>query len=160
MAITTDKSTQLTNTDATPSVALDPSSNHGRKRYAYFDFTKSGAGDAGSTCETVRLPAGKVRLFLLESLLNTSALGASRTMDTGWQAYTDQNGDAVVADPNGLDDGVDVSSAAVFAPTGTIGGDETKLFQSISGVTIEVQVNDGTWDDAETLSGYFAYMID
>jgi len=128
---------------------------------AFFEFTQgSSAGDAGSLAYLVKLPAGKVRVLLPLSRIANSALGASRTMDLGWAAYTNDDGTAVAADPNGLDDGIDVSSAAATNPSGTIGGAETKLFESQAGVVLTAQINDGTIPAAATLKGYFLYVQD
>tara|TARA_R100000501_G_C2521929_1_gene48776 strand:- start:230 stop:475 length:246 start_codon:yes stop_codon:yes gene_type:complete len=81
-------------------------------------------------------------------------------MDLGWQAFTDDDGDSVAADPNGLDDGVDVSSAGSVIPGGTVGTHETYLFESQSGVIIDAQINDGTLPVAATLMGHFVYVVD
>lgn len=161
MAVTQEKSTQVTNSEASPS-AFNPTTDwHGRLRFARFNFTQgSSAGDAGSLAELVKLPHGKVRVVLPLSRVAFSALGASRTMDLGWLAYTNDSGTAVAADPNGLDDGVDVSSAGSVNPGGTVGGDETYLFESETGVTVTAQINDGTIPAAATLDGYIAYVVD
>lgn len=161
MAVTIEKSDQITNVEAEPIVFLHPTDNHGRMRSSFFTFTQgAAAGDAASFAYVVTIPAGKVRVYLPLSRVAFSALGSARTMDIGWLAYTDEDGTAVVADPNGLDDGVDVSSAGSVIPTGTLGTHETKLFQSQSGVTLTLQINDGTIPAAATLDGHFAYVKD
>jgi len=161
MAVTTEKSDQITNQEASPPVMTGVDTLRGKMKILRFTFTQgAAAGDATSTAELVKVPAGVVRVFLALSRITVSALGAARTMDIGWQAYTDTNDDAVVADPNGLDDGVDVSSAVTYNPTGTVGEDETYLFESNGGVTIEAQVNDGTIPAAATINGYFVYVQD
>jgi hypothetical protein len=157
MAVTTQKSTQVAairdNTGA-----LDYQKYGGALRKFEFDFTQSGAGDAGSTAEVVDLPAGRISVVLPLSRIAFSAMGTSRTMDVGWLAHTRNDGTAVAADPNGLDDGVDVSSAGAVAPGGTVGGAETHTFDSRDGVTLTLQVNDGTLPDAATLKGYFVVV--
>ncbi|MEP4379757.1 MAG: hypothetical protein ABJ215_01150 [Alphaproteobacteria bacterium] len=162
MAITTENSTQYANTLAEPRVANPTHDAHGRLRFARFNFTQgAAAGDAGSLARLVKLPKGKVRVILPLSRLAHSALGASRTLDLGWEAHVGDDGSgAVAADPNGLDDGVDVSSAGAFVPGGTLGGDETQLFESLDGVVITGQVNDGTIPAGATLDGYLAYVMD
>lgn len=161
MAVVNENSNLYANQVATGAQTFShPSSLHGRKRIAWFDYTRTTVGDASSLVNLVKLPPGRVRVFLNETVFSSSALGAARTMDTGWLAYNDPDGAAVAADPNGLDDGVDVSSAAVFSPTGTVGGEETYLFQSRDGVTLTAQVNDGTWPAAATLQGYVTYVVD
>jgi hypothetical protein len=161
MAITTQDSTQLANTVAEPRVKNPTTDAHGRLRFARFSFVQSGVGDAGSIARLVRLPKGKVRVILPLSRVAFSALGASRTMDLGWEAYQADGGSGeIAADPNGLDDGVDVSSAGAVVPGGTVGSDETVLFETLTGVVLTAQVNDGTIPDAATLSGHIAYVMD
>ena len=154
MAVTQQKSTQVSNAAASPAVMNPTHDWHGRLRIARFDFTQSGQGDAGSLAELVQLPAGRVRVILPLSRVAFAAMGAARTLDLGWLAYTDDDGNAVTADPNGLDDGVDVATAGSINPDGTVGGDESYLFSSQAGVTIPAQINDGTFDDLKTLKGY------
>ncbi len=161
MAVTQEKSDQITNTEAKPFVALNTTDHHGKDRKSFFGFTQSAAaGDAGSLVETIILPAGRVRLYLLNSRFTVSAYGAARTMDLGWLAYKDLDGVAVVADPNGLHDGEDVSGATSFIPGGTVGVTETFLFESQGGVTLTAQVNDDTIPAAATLDGYWAYVVE
>ncbi len=161
MAVTTQNSDQYANHVATPPVMNAPHVWGGKMRQAFFEFTQSGAGDAGSIARLVKLPAGKVRVILPLSRIAFSALGTSRTLDLGWEAYEDDDGfDAVAADPNGLDDGVDVSSAGSVNPAGTVGGAETYLFESAEGVVITAQINDGTIPDAATLKGYLVYVVE
>ena len=162
MAVTTEYSDQYTESYVTiPAKVPETHEWMGRFRIGFFTFTQgSSAGDAGSYAYLIKLPAGKVRLMLSMSRVHSSALGSSRTMDLGWTAYTDDDGDAVAADPNGLDDGVDVSSAVAFAPAGTVVTHETKLFESKEGVVLTAQVNDGTLPAAATIGGHFVYVID
>lgn len=162
MAVTTENSDQYANLVASPRVHNPTHHSHGRLRFQFFEFTQgSSAGDAGSIARLCKLPAGKVRLFLPLSRIYFSAMGTSRTMDLGWEAYSDDDGgDAVAADENGLDDGVDVSAAGSVNPGGTIGTHETKLFESEDGVVLTAQINDGTIPAAATISGYVVYAID
>lgn len=161
MAVTQEKSDQITNQEASPPVMAGVDTLRGKLKILRFTYTQgAAAGDAGSLSELVKVPAGVVRVFLALSRITTSAFGAARTMDIGWLAYTDTDGAAVAADPNGLDDGVDVSSAVSFAPTGTVGEDETYLFESNGGVTLTAQTNDATIPAAATINGYFVYVQD
>jgi len=162
MAVTAEESTQVANYNTTvPPVHMAPHDWGGKLRFFRFTFTQgAAAGDVASTQALVRLPGGKIRVILPLSRIAFSAFGAARTLDLGWQAYTDDNGDAVAADPNGLDDGVDVSSAGSVIPSGTVGGDETYLFESQAGVIIESQCNDDTIPAAATLKGHIAAVIE
>lgn len=161
MAVTTENSTQVARRLAERPTQVPTYDLHGRMRIAYFDFTQgASAGDAGSLARLVQLPAGKVRVLLALSRIYSGAMGTSRTMDIGHEAYTQTDGTAVAADEDDLDANVDVSSAVAFNPIGTIGTNETKLFDSKAGVTLTAQVNDGTLPAAGTISGYFVYVID
>ena len=161
MAVTTEDSVEVARAEATPRKVNQTHKWHGRLRYAHFEFTQgAAAGDAGSIARLVKLPQGKVRVILPLSRVAFSAMGAARTMDLGWEAYTDDDAAAVAADPNGLDDGVDVSGAGSVNPGGTIGTHETKLFESHSEVVLTAQINDGTIPAAATIMGYFAYVVD
>ena len=81
-------------------------------------------------------------------------------LDVGWQAYTDLDGNAVVADPNGLADNIDVAAAGAKTVTGTIGEDETKQFLSRDEIVIEATVAGGTIPAGATLNGYLVYVKD
>lgn len=150
----TQNSTQYAQGIAQPPTMVESNQWNGKMRFYEFDWTAA-AGSAGDTVALIKIPAGKVRLVLPLSRIAFSAFGASRTMDLGWEAYTDSDGAAVAADPNGLDDGVDVSGAGSVNPSGTVGGAETYLFDSRGGVVITAQINDGTIVAANTLKGYF-----
>ena len=159
--MTQQKSTQIQNLEAQPPVGIPTTDWKGSLRFARFSFEQvDEAGAAGSLAELVRLPAGNIRVILGLSYVAFSAMGASRTMDLGWLAYETPEGVAMVADPNGLDDGVPVSGAGSVTPDGTVQGDETFLFQSKAGVTLTAQINGGQLGIGETLNGYFAYVQD
>lgn len=161
MTVTTDQSTQYAASEAKPNTFVATHDWHGRMRIAFFNFTQGATeGEAGSLAYLCKLPAGKVRIILPLSRLAFSAMATGRTMDLGWLAYVNLDGVDVVADPNGLDDGVDVSSAGSLNPGGTIGAHETKLFESQGGVTITAQINDAAIGVGETIDGYFVYVLD
>ena len=161
MALTNEASVELGNVEASPPVANPVHAWHGRVRIARFDFTQgAAAGDAGSSARLIRLPAGRVRVLLALSRIAFSAMGTARTMDLGWEAYTDDNGTAVAAAAAGLDAAVNVAAAGSVNPSGTVGGDETVLFASESGVVIAATINGGTIPAAATLKGYLLYVVD
>ena len=157
MAVTTDQSTELDNQDARPPVANHSSLVGGRLRMAKFTTTQSGAGDATSSFKIAKLPPGKITL--LGALCNCTHnwTTASATMDVGWDAYTDFNGDAVAADPNGIDDGINVDTAGstAFGSALTAG---LKNFESKDGVDIRITSQDTAIADADTAEGYLVYV--
>ncbi len=160
MAVTTQKGDQVTNLDATPPVVENTANMHGRMRIAYFSHTQSGAGDANSTVEVVRLPAGKVRLLGALSRIEHNWTVSTVDMNVGWAAYVDIDGTAVVADPNGLDAAIDVDSAGTIAVGSVLGTADTKLFESQSGVSIELQAVAAGLADTDTVEGYLVYVVD
>lgn len=160
MAVTNQKSDQVTNFDAVPPVKAGAHDIHGRLRVAYFKHTQSGAGDATSDIEAVRLPAGKVRILGALSNIEVSWATASATMDVGWAAYEDLNGTAVAADPNGLDDGINVDTANTETAIGSLVEAKTKLFESKGGVSIMLTSQDVALADGDTAEGYIVYVVD
>lgn len=162
MAVTTEKSDQITNVEATPAVLEDTTSLHGRHRIAYFTHTQVAVGDANSLVEVVKLPAGRVRVLFSESLIEHAWATALIDMSVGWAAYVDQDGDAVVADPNGLDVAIDVDTAGVFVPGSALaaGTAKTMLFESQGGVTLTVQAIAAALAIGDTVNGYFTYVLD
>lgn len=159
MAVTTQKSTQVTNFDASPSVREETSDVHGRLRIAAFDHTQSGAGDATSSAEVARLPAGTVRLLGALSRVEHNWTTSSATMDVGWDAYTDLDGDAVAADADGIDNGVSVDTAGAMAVGSALTAD-TKVFTSQGGVSIRLTSTDTAIVSGDTASGYLVYVLD
>jgi len=160
MAVTTQKSDQLTNLDSSPPVLADSMDVHGRLRIAFFSFTQSGAGDAGSSVEIARLPPGKCRI--LGSLCNVEAAvaAASATVDIGWDAFVDLDGEAVAADTDGLLDGGDIDTTAnIDLTTPGTNVAATKTFESRDGVSIRATVVTAI-ADTETIDGYLVYSYD
>lgn len=165
MAVTTQKSTEYTNATASPVVNNAPHEMHGRVRIAYFTHDQDGAGDATSSVALCKLPGGKVRLLLGSSFMYVNWTTASATLDLGWDAYTDIDGDAVSADADGLIDGLSVESAGLYsgedlvtALTQAQGG--TKLFESQDGVVLRATSTDTAIADGDDLVGYVMYVVD
>lgn len=162
MAVTNQSSTEYTAQTASPPTVQETTVIHGRVRFAKVTHTQDGAGDATSTVDLIKLPAGRVRLLGPLCQLRFSAFGAARTLDVGWTAYTDIDGAAVVADADGLDDGIDVSSAGTM-PLGTntaVTDGDTYEFESDDGVVLQATVLGGTIPDAATIKGFIAYVVD
>jgi hypothetical protein len=161
MAITTQKSDQVTNQDATPPTMNALHLSSGSLRIEYFKHTQSGAGDDGSSVTLVRLPAGQGVVFKQLSLIRWTAFGASRVMDIGYAAYTERDGDAVSAGADIFEDGRDVSSAnakGVLLGTGTNADDlPVYIYDSKAPVDVKALVTGGTWPDAAVVEGWIAY---
>ena len=169
MAVTNEKSLQITNLEAQPPVGIPSTDWKGVKRVMRFNFTQgSNAGDATSTADLVKLPAGNIRVLLSECWMHRSAFGASRVLDIGWTAYKTPGGADVVADPDAFVDGLSVASAGDALWSGANQGasangldlDSSVLVQSRAGVTVQAVVAGGTIPAGATLTGYVTYIQD
>lgn len=165
MAVTLQESTQYTQLYTTkPATPLSSTDYHGVVRCAYFTHTQSGAGDATSSVALAKLPPGRVRLLLGSCRAWVDWTTASATLDLGWDAYTDLDGAAVAADPDGMVDGLNVDTAGYFnfegalAATKALGG--TKLFESKGGVVIRATSQDVALAASSVIAGYLQYVQD
>lgn len=161
MAITVQKSTEFTQQEG----PLQDNRQYwpaegGKLRVAHFTLPATiVTGDDGSSVELVRIPQGKVRVIPGLSLINVSALGASRVMDLGVRAYTASDGiTAVAAILNDFVNDRDVSSAtsANFAVSGV---PVKRDYFSSTGFTICALVAGGTIPIGATMSGYVVYEM-
>lgn len=161
MAVTTEYSDQLMLTRNEPGEFIDTSEWAGRQRIQYFSFTQgAAAGDANSKAILVELPAGRLRILRDKSVVATSAFGASRTLDVGYQAYTAKDGTATVADDDALVAATSVATAATNDMAAAAGADPTLYVNSRTGLTIEATVEGGTIPAGATITGYIVYVKD
>ena len=161
MAVTTQKSTEYTNATSSPVVQNAVHDYHGRVRIAYFTHDQDGAGDATSSVALCALPAGKVRVLLASSSAYVNWTTGSATLDLGWDAYTNTDGTAVPADPDGLVNGLNVDTAGYQtfgAGTAATGG--TYLFESQGGVVLRATSQDQALASGDDLVGYMMYVVD
>jgi hypothetical protein len=164
MAVTNEKSTQVTKLTASPKQELSVKERDGRVRMARVDYTQSAAaGDIGSTQELCQLPAG-ARILGNLSFLAVSAFGAARTLDIGTRAHRNaQTGALVPEAAASINSAVDVSAAVRFSlaadANGPVnaGGDtltftgEVFVFSTVAGGTIPA---------GATIKGDIAYIVD
>jgi len=162
MAVTTQNSTEYTNATASPVVTLNPTTDYaGRVRIMHFTHAQSGAGDATSSVALGTLPAGKVKVLLASSNAYVNWTTGSATLDLGWDAYTDGDGNSVAADADGLLDGLNVDTAGQFSfGSGQNATGGTYTFNSKSGVTIRATSQDTAIADGDDLVGYILYVVD
>ena len=169
MAVTTQNSTEYGNLVAEPPVGIPTTSGKGVKRIMRFSFTQSGAGDANSLVNLARLPAGNIRVLLTECFMHSSDFGTGITLDIGWTAYTDAEGNAVAADADAFVDGLDVSTQAATVlwsgeAQGTGSGvtiDKTFLLSSRAGILVQaIVLGAGGIPDGATLTGFMTYVQD
>lgn len=152
MAVTQQKSLQITNSETRPIILAATTDSHGRQRVARFDFSQTvAAGDATSQAELHDLPAGRLRL--LEIVYSVSALGAARLLAFGHLGLVDGN-TVTVADPDAFAAAIDASAAV----KGRVLVDQ--LVVSDLAVRLTAQVTGGTLPVGATLSGWATYVQD
>ena len=164
MAVTSQKSVEYTNATATPPVNNNTTEQHGSIRLAFFTHDQVGTGDTGSSVALCELPAGRVRVLASLSRAYVNWTTSSATLDLGFDAYTDLNGDAVAADPDGLVDGLSVDTVGFFTLEGAIAANlltgGTYVFESKEGVVIRATATDNAQVAGDDLVGYIAYVQD
>lgn len=154
MAITNEVSAEAAIEAAGGVGRLSDASGGGKVHLAYFSFTQgAAAGDANSTADLRKLPPGRVRIVGSMSHIAFSAFGAARTLDIGYTAYVDEDGETVAAVVDALVDGADVSAAGSANMSGN------PLLESRAGVTVQAKVLGGTIPAGATLEGVIAYCI-
>ena len=162
MAVTTQNSTEYAATIATPLVKTSATNNTGKLRTLAFTFNQDGVGDAGSIIVLGKLPAGNVKIIGALSRFYCNIVASSATIDIGWQAYTSTDGDAVVADPDGMADGLDVDTVGYrtmegnTAATKLLGGNHS--FSSRDGVVIAVK-SVAALAASDDVDGYITYVV-
>lgn len=170
MALTAEYGVEYTSIYQTkPSAKVGTHTWHGRLRFMYVSHVQAADGTgAASNVALCKIPPGTVRLVLPMSYLYVNWTETSATLDLGWDAYTDLNGTAVVADPDGLLDGLGVDTADVYGfeeLTAAVGTGApattgyTKVFSSKDGVVIRATASPGI-AATDAIYGGFAYVQD
>ena len=152
MAVTTQKSTQLSRTMAAPGDGVQSSAGI---QVCKFNFTQSGAGDATSVALLCELSAGRVVIIPELCKAVASAWGTSRTVAIGYAENVGRDGSVVAASTAAL-----LTASTTAAAGGTIAG--------TSFIDLEVEVKNrlvitatvagGTIPDGATLVGRIAYL--
>jgi hypothetical protein len=166
MAATHEESVQYENVFTDAPVNLNPVSTWGSKlQVMFFNHVQSEAGDATSTVNLVKLPAGRVRLITGLSRAYVNWTTASATLDLGWRAYTGLDGVAVAESLAGIISALDVDTVGyqslesdVTALLASLGG--TKEFTSTSGVIICAHTPTAAIGSGDTIAGYLVYACD
>lgn len=157
MAVTVTKAAQIA--DGARKYPID---DHGKIRIMYGKITQVGAGDATSSWIIGSLPPGRVRVLPHLSRYKVSALGASRVMDIGHDAYTHLTEPAdsaqTAAAPAAFADDIDVSGAT-HATFPTTGGFKHDMY-SRDGIQLRATVAGGTIPDGATGEFLIAYVCE
>lgn len=120
-------------------------------RFSYTNDT-GGTLAAGSN---IQLATVGPCLILPTSTISVSALGASRTLDLGFQEHEDNEDNTVAADIDALIDGADVS-AAIDTTLLAVGVDAVKEggLELKAQTDILAQINGGTIPNGATIEGF------
>lgn len=78
--------------------------------FTFANPASGGASAIGDLVYLVKVPS-VCEILMFESLFRFSAWDTNTTIEIGWLAYTEPDGDAVVADDNGLLAALDVDAA-------------------------------------------------
>jgi hypothetical protein len=127
-----------------------------------FTFTQSAAaGDAASTMDLVILQKGRYVILPRLSQVHWDAFGASRVLDIGHAAYTNEAGATVAANTNRFDDDINVSSAGKAAMGSSLAiADAAGISINVGGVSdtdgfiVRATVAGGTIPAATKIWGY------
>ena len=150
MAVTNERSDQLKLYDQRE--RIPPGQANGRSRNAAFTHTQAANGDANSTVELCTLPPGD--MFVVDFSLDIPSLGAARTVNVGWRAYTDPDGTQVAENLSGFLSGIDASSnIKTVIPY-------CRRLRAGTPVTVVLQVAGGQLDAAKTINGAVDYSED
>ena len=107
-ASTPTSSIQYDNESSGGAVKTD-AANHGVVHYYRARWTCTGAGNATAYPIGV-IPAGSITILPHLSWLSADDAAATADLDVGYGAFTNEDGTAVAADPNGWFDSVDIGS--------------------------------------------------
>lgn len=141
------------------------------KRIERFTYTQAAAGTLGDAVYLCKVP-GVCRILLPELFIYFTDWDTSTVVSIGWDAYTEVDGDAVAADPDGLVNDLDVSQGGVgvfFGMMALVGTTSTLTidpaakidheFNSRHPVSITATFTGAAPTADDILSGYVTYCI-
>lgn len=113
-------------------------------------------GVDGEIINLRQLPPGRVIVYPRLSYLQCDALGASRVVAVGTDAYTDEAGSAVAAAINSWDSAISVASAVNLQLGASAAAGSGGIFEynSRSGVIIRATITGGTVPAATKFNGF------
>lgn len=166
MGVTNQESVQYENAFTDVPRVMNPVSVWGAKlQVAFFNHTQSGTGDATSTVNLVKLPAGRVRVISGLSRAYINWTTGSATLDLGHRAYTGLDGVAVPEALAAIISALDVDAVGyrslesdVTALLAALGG--TMEFTSKDGVIICAHSPTVAIATTDTIAGYIVYACD
>lgn len=165
MAITNEKSAELTLVTGTPASMVEVFKWHGRLRVATFKHTQgAAAGDIGSTADLVKLPAGSVRVIGALSKIYFRGNTALTTMDVGTRAFKKLDGTTNAELATAYVSAFAVGAGTVNTPldeaVANAGTFHDTVHQSQDGVTIFAKVAGAVWAVGAVTEGFIVYVLD
>ncbi|MEQ8369719.1 MAG: hypothetical protein RIE31_05105 [Alphaproteobacteria bacterium] len=154
--MTTTKSDQMTQVDASPPTVLSTTDWHGRLRLGYFSYTQGANGSIGDDVELLRLPPGRCRVLGHLCRVTASDKAAGATLALGWATHTTA-GTSVAADPDGLAAASDIASGpTTITPLAA----PYRQFDSDGGVTLTATFGVVAPLAGDTVEGHVVYVQD
>lgn len=143
-------------TQLTDGYIRTPREDAGKFRIEYFDFIAAVDGDATSTIDLVKLPAGPIRIIPYLSRITCVALSTSRTLSIGTRAYTTKaDGTQNAEEATSLLNALDVSGAVNQALSTVLKYD----MYSLKGLRLFATIGGGTFVTGKELSGVIAFVM-
>jgi len=161
MAASTPTSSIQYDNESSGGAVKTAATNHGVLHMYKCTYVFTGAGNP-TAFPIGMLPAGSITVFPALSWLNCDDAAATADLDVGYGAFVNEDGTAVVADPNGWFDSVDIGTAAKYIPwTGTGGILTTGPVQYNSKEGIPVTISSDTADQevGDVVDVYVAYVL-
>lgn len=158
------QSDQVAAVDADTGKRLRPIDTHGKLRIDYFYYKNNTGGTLadGTEIDLLDLPPGAVRLLLPLCMIKTTAMGASRVLDLGTRAYS-QNpaADMIVEDDDQFIANLDVSGAVARAAWQSPSNTLLKFdLYSKAGVRLYATIDGGTIPSLAEIEGYVVYVYE
>ena len=131
---------------------------HGSLEYYQATWTCTTAGDA-TAYPIGLLPAGRITIIPQLSTYFADDAGANADLDFGYGAYVEEDGTAVVADPNGWGDSVDIATGPVCGTWGVAATfKEPTTYNSRAGIPITISTDSGDVDIGDEIIIGVAYI--
>ena len=122
-----------------------------------FNYTHA-AGAGTGEINLLILPAGNITIISELSRRASSQFAASADLHLGYRAYTEPDGDAVVADDNAFGDNEDAGGGALTHAAWTLpAAPGLTSIDSRSGLTLYAMVDSGNIEDGDTITGWVVW---
>lgn len=123
------------------------------RRFSYTHAAGAGTGEVN----LVFLPEGQVDIYSELSRLATSAFAATADIHLGYRAFTEPDGDAVVADDNAFMDNGDAATGITHAAWPLPAAPGITSLNSRGGITIYAMIDTANIEDTDTIAGWVVW---